>query len=69
MRKRPRKPLPAHDKAIMAELLAQPGIRENVRKMKPEVLRGFKRTLLQKRGFLPSIYTQYTQERKRNKAK
>ena len=49
---------PKYDEKIMAELLEQPGVKENVAKMSPEMLEWFKE-LLVKQG----VYIRYVSER------
>lgn len=59
-KKKPNKPATKVDEAIMSELLTQPGIKEQVSQMTPEMLEWFK-DLLVKQG----IYARYVKERGR----
>ena len=58
----PKKPKrqPEVDPAIMAELLAQPGVREQVEQMTPDELDWYKELLVSE-----GIYKQYVKERKK----
>ena len=47
-----------YDQEIMNELLNQPGVKENVEKMKPEVLEWYKELLVGE-----GIYAKYVKER------
>jgi hypothetical protein len=51
-----------YDPEIMNELLKQPGVKKNVKKMKPETLEWFKELLVSQ-----GIYSKYIRERKEHK--
>lgn len=52
------------DPKIMAELLAQPGVKENVALMKPETLAFFKETLVSE-----GIYARFALEKQKTEVK